>query len=77
MIEVEIPLDLVESLIDGGENYVGTVLLGELKDLMENSISVGLLEGRSVSIRGAFEEAWSELVVVEASLDKPFSSDSD
>ena len=77
MIKVEIPLDLVESLIDGGENYVGTVLLLELKDLIEHSISVGLLKGRVVSIRGAFEEAWRELVVVEASLDKQFSSDSD
>ena len=69
MIQVRLSLELVESLIDGGSDYVGTVLILELKELMETSISCGLLNGLHVSIRGAFEEAWSELVVEDDQVD--------
>ena len=69
MASVKIDIELVESLIDGGAEYTGSVLILELKDLMESSISCGLVNGLEVSIRLAFEEAWRELVVEEDPID--------
>ena len=69
MIQVKLNLELVESLIEGGSEYVGTVLILELKELMETSICVGLLNGLQVTLRGAFEEAWFELVVEDDPVD--------
>ena len=66
MIEVKIDLELVESLLAETSTYTGTVLLCELKDSMETYIKNGLLRGCSVTVRKAFDHAWSELVVEDA-----------
>ena len=65
MIEVEIELTFVESLVSETSTYTGTVLLCELRDAMQTYIQNGLLRGCKVSVRGAFQHAWSELVVEE------------
>ena len=63
MIEVKIELQLVESLVSETSTYTGTVLLCELRDAMQSYVKNGLLRGCKVSVRGAFEYAWSELIV--------------
>jgi hypothetical protein len=63
MIEIKIDLQLVESLISETSNYTGTVLLCELRDAMQTYIRNGLMRGCSISLRGSFEYAWSELIV--------------
>ena len=63
MIEVKIELQLVESLVSETSTYTGTVLLCELRDTMQTFIKNGLERGCKVSVRGAFEFAWSELIV--------------
>ena len=75
MATVTLTFDIVESLINRGSAYTGTVLLMELKEMMEHSMSVGLMGGSEISLVRAFEEAWRELVVCEPNYD--FSSDSD
>ena len=65
MIEVEIELQLVESLVSETSQYTGTVLLCELRDTMQTFIKNGLLRGCKVSLRGAFQYAWYELVAEE------------
>ena len=72
-MNVTISLELVESLVDEG-TFTGSVLLLEIKEAMEYSISGGLVSGRAISLREAFTEAWAELVVEENSIDL---SDSD
>ena len=67
MIKIELSLELVETLIN--PEYTGSVLLLEIKEAMENSICVGLVEGRAVSLAKAFKEAWQELVEVELPID--------
>ena len=67
MVDINITLEFIETLVD--PNFTGSVLLLELKEAMETSISVGLVSGCTVSIRQAFEEAWQELVVVELPID--------
>ena len=62
MIEVKIDLELVESLLAETSTFTGTVLLCELRDSMETYIQNGLLRGCTVSVRKAFDYAWSELV---------------
>ena len=59
-IRVIINLALVETLVESG--FTCKVLLREIKEAMQDSIGSGLVSGRSVSIRRAFEEAWNELV---------------
>ena len=59
-IRVIIDLSLVETLVESG--FTCKVLLREIKEAMECSIGLGLVSGRNVSIRRAFEEAWNELV---------------
>ena len=76
MLTVTLTFELVESLINRGSAYTGTVLLMELKELMETSMSWGLMNGRDVSLVRSFEEAWNELVVDDALHDDEFSSDS-
>ena len=76
MLTVNLTFELVESLINRGSAYTGTVLLMELKELMETSMSWGLMNGREVSLVRSFEEAWNELVVDDALHDDEFSSDS-
>ena len=66
MIEVKIKLELVESLIAENSEFQGTVLLGEIRDIMQRFITNGLIQGKRVSIRTAFEFAWRELVIEEA-----------
>ena len=65
MIEVKIELQLVESLVSETSTYTGTVLLCELRDMMQTYIINGLKRGCKVSVRGAFDYAWSELIVDE------------
>ena len=65
MIEVKIELELVESLVSETSTYTGTVLLCELRDMMQTYIKNGLERGCKVSVRGAFQYAWSELIVEE------------
>ena len=59
-IKVIIKMSLVETLVEKG--FTCKVLLREIKEAMQDSIGVGLVSGRRVSIRRAFEEAWAELV---------------
>ena len=59
-MEINISLELIESLIDG--EYTGSVVLFELKSLMETSICCGLVDGRKLSLRQVFEDAWKELI---------------
>ena len=59
-MEVNLSLELIESLIDG--EYSGSVVLLELKSLMETSICCGLVDGRKLSLRQVFEDAWKELI---------------
>jgi hypothetical protein len=66
MIEVKIELQMVESLVSETSVYTGTVMLCELRDMMQTYIKNGLERGCKVSVRGAFEYAWSELIVDEA-----------
>ena len=65
MIEVKIELQMVESLVSETSTYTGTVLLCELRDMMQTYIKNGLERGCKVSVRGAFQFAWSELIVEE------------
>ena len=65
MIEVKIKLELVESLMAENASFQGTVLLGEIRDIMERFMVRGLIQGKNVSIRPAFEFAWRELVIEE------------
>ena len=65
MIEVKIDLEMVESLVSETSTYTGTVLLCELRDMMQTYIKNGLERGCKVSVRGAFQYAWSELIVEE------------
>ena len=65
MIEVKIELELVESLVSETSTYTGTVLLCELRDMMQTYIKNGLERGCKVSVRGSFQYAWSELIVEE------------
>ena len=66
MIEVKLELQLVESLVSETSTYTGTVLLCELRDMMQTYIKNGLERGCKVSVRGAFDFAWSELIVEDA-----------
>ena len=59
-MEVNLSLELIESFIDG--EYSGSVVLLELKSLMETSICCGLVDGRKLSLRQVFEDAWKELI---------------
>ena len=68
-----IDLTFVESLVSETSTYTGTVLLCELRDTMQTYIRNGLLRGCKVSVRGAFEYAWSELVVSDISSDDSIS----
>ena len=63
MIGVKIELELVESLVSETSTYTGTVLLCELRDMMQTYIKNGLERGCKVSVRGAFQFAWTELIV--------------
>ena len=67
MIGVNIELELVESLVSETSTYTGTVLLCELRDTMQDFLEKGLIRGCMVSVRAAFQHAWSELVVEENS----------
>ena len=60
-MNVTISLELVETLLEEG-TFTGSVLLLEIKESMEHSISAGLVGGRVVSLREAFKQAWGELV---------------
>ena len=70
MIKVTIKMSLVESLVEAG--YTCKVLLLEIKEAMQDSIGAGLMNGQSVSLRSAFDEAWQELVVHEGPVDMEF-----
>ena len=70
MINVTIKISLVESLVE--EGYTCKVLLLEIKEAMQDSIGAGLMNGQSVSLRSAFDEAWQELVVHEGPVDMEF-----
>ena len=63
-MNVTISLELIESMVDEG-TFTGSVLLLEIKEAMELSISGGLESGGTVSLRAAFSEAWAELVLEE------------
>lgn len=67
-MNITISLELVETLLEEG-TYTGSVLLLEIKEAMEQSISGGLVSGRVVSLREAFAQAWAELVVEEPSIE--------
>ena len=67
MITVTVQLELVESLLAENTRYTGTVLLCELRDSMQTFLSQGLMRGCKVSLRDAFDFAWSELVDEEMS----------
>lgn len=67
-MNVTITLELIESMIEE-DTCSGSVLVLELKHAMEHSISEGLVGGRCISLRDAFEEAWSELVVLDPPID--------
>ena len=69
MITVKLTIELVESLIEQDADYKGSVLILEIKDMMEATIERELVEGRSVNLRGVFEDAWNELVVIEEPID--------
>ena len=77
MSTVTLTFELVESLINRGSRYTGTVLLMELKEMMETSMSCGLMNGREVSLVRSFEEAWNELVVDEGAPNYEFSDSSE
>ena len=66
-IKVTVTLDLIESLINYDYKMCGTVVLEEIKDMMEKYIAQGLMRGCSVTLKGAFDAAWVELVLVEPS----------
>ena len=74
-VKVILKIELVESLIDQESIFTGSVLLLEIKEAMETSISAGLLNGDLVSLRFAFDEAWVELVEIEPPIDMAYSSD--
>ena len=61
-MQISLRLELVESFITNGVEDTGTVLLLELRDSMERIISARLMSGRVVTLQGAFDEAWHELV---------------
>ena len=67
MLTVKISLELVESLVSS--SYCGTVILCELKDLMESHLHRMLMRGDKVSVRMAFDYAWGELILDEGSID--------
>ena len=69
MICVKIELELVESLVSETSTYTGTVLLGELRDSMQEFLEKGLMHGCMVSVRASFQHAWKELVIEESSVE--------
>ena len=66
MLKVILELELVESLVEETSVYTGTVLLCELRDTMQQFLGNGLIRGCQVSIREAFDYAWSELITVDS-----------
>ena len=62
IIKIEIPLELVETLVNENSQHQGCVILLEIRTEMQNYIARGLLRGCRVSLRDAFEFAWEELV---------------
>lgn len=67
MIKVEITLELVESLMSKYTHYSGTVLLQEIKSSIEIYIKNGLERGCKLSLEEAFDNAWTELVLMDIS----------
>ena len=67
MITIQIDIELVESMLSAHTPYTGSVLLHEIKTTMETFIKNGLERGCTVSLREAFEAAWVELILLEAS----------
>ena len=65
MLNIDLSLELVESMIDGRSPMVGMVVLVELKNSMEKFLKQGLVRGCNVNLREAFDTAWSELVLLE------------
>ena len=67
MITVKIDIELVESMLSAHTQYTGSVLLQEIQTTMETFIKNGLERGCTVSLREAFDNAWAELILLEAS----------
>jgi hypothetical protein len=67
MINVTIDVELVESLMSLHTQYTGSVLLQEIKSAMETYIKNGLERGCKVSLQQSFDNAWTELVLMEVS----------
>ena len=64
-VKVIISSELVESLVDEDSDMVGCVILEEIKTSMEKFLSQGLIRGCKVTLREAFDSAWSELILQE------------
>jgi hypothetical protein len=64
-VKVTLSLQLIESLIEVDSEMVGCVVLQELQQSMERFLTQGLARGCNVSLRSAFDNAWSELVLHE------------
>ena len=75
MIQITLPLELVETLICPKTSYYGSVMLLELKDAMEHYISTTLQRGGAISISDAFNYVWSELVVSETDISSSYEDD--
>jgi hypothetical protein len=65
MLKIHLSLELVESLIDGDSDMVGSVVVVELKKSMERFLIQGLARGCNVNLQDSFDNAWSELVLQE------------
>ena len=65
MLKIHLSLELVESMIDGDSDMVGSVVVGELKNSMERFLIQGLARGCTVNLQQSFDNAWSELVLQE------------
>jgi hypothetical protein len=77
MIQITIPLEMVETLICPKTSYYGSVLLLELKSAMEHYIATSLERGGAISISDAFNYVWSELVVSETDISSSYEDEED
>jgi len=63
-VTVTISMNLVESLVNN-QAQICSVLLIELKHAMELFLQNGLIRGCPVTLEGAFDFAWRDLVLEE------------
>ena len=54
-------LDIVEDMVARKGHHSNTCMILELRELMENYVTLVLLRGQTISLRQAFQHSWNEL----------------